>query len=131
MISLYRMDGRGRDSQLVYEHSGSVLVQGSTGGRGTVGEGGRSSSLGPAGSRATDLAIVQRLEGLVGLGYRVLYGFIPPGSLPETERFLSERLGVETIPDVRDGLPVWRTTPAGRERRPTYLLFTALSSETK
>ena len=131
MISLYRMDRFGPDSLLVFERAGSVLVQERDGSSETEDRREQGSSLGPARSRATDLALAHRLEGLVELGYRVLYGFIPPGSLPETERLLSEKLGVETIPDVRDGVPVWRTNSNGREKRPSYLLFTALSSETK
>ncbi len=131
MISLYRANGRDRDSQLIYEHSGSIVAQVTTTSRGSVEAERPSISVGAAENPATDTALAKHLSALVGLGYRVLYGFIPPGSLPKTERLLSERLGIETIPDVRDGLPIWRTTPTGRQRRPSYLLFTALSSEAK
>ena len=132
LISLYRRnDDHSIELQMIFDLSGEVVVQ-----RVAIGVGQPIREewvefIGPLDSAATDESVAGGLGRALADGYRVLYGFVPPGSLWRAGELLGMSAGIDVVPDLTDGVPFWETIGGERAAHPSYLLFTALSSETK
>lgn len=132
MISLYRRkQNRVTDLRLIFDRSGRLLIRGISFGRKAGSSIEKTEDLGPLSSPTADTILLAHVERALALGFQVLYGYVPPGPLSGVEELLRTTVGIEVVPDLADGLPVWETSRGKRALRPSYLLFTVLSSETK
>lgn len=132
MISLYRLLDHGiLEYRSIVERGGRLVTRLTTYREGGLVVGGPEEELGAAASPPGDRAACTVIRRALSDGYRVLYAFVVPEATPLTHACLSQLPGVEVAPDSTDGLPLWRPGRRARGGRPTYLLFTVLSSAAK
>lgn len=132
MISLYRSMNRGSlDYRVIVEHAGQLIARLTTYCDGGTASWGRHTNLGRAGVRSTDRATCTLVRRALAGGYRVLYAYVPPEAMPLTHSCLERLGGVQLTPDPTDGLPIWDPDRRARGGKPSYLLFTVLSSAAK
>lgn len=132
LISLYRIrDGGGRKHRVIFDRDGIVIQ------RTTVCATPRSAAepkeipIGEGSLPDTDRLVFESVKNGVQRGYIVLYGYVPAASYPLTSRYIRDFTGVAPEPDHIEGLPIWPRDRRRRGDRPTYLLFTVLSSVAK
>ncbi len=136
MIALYRTgEGSSFEYRQIMDRAGTIVVRSSFYGNGSTECASIVELLGPIsgkGSRVTvDRSLVEYIKSSLHSGFCVLYGHVPPEVSSTVNRYLSERVGVEAMPDTREGIPVWQSSPRVKGARPSYLLFTVLSSVVK
>lgn len=132
LISLYRIRyGWGREHRVIFDHDGIVIQRTTVFVTEPPAVEPREITIGEGGLPDTDRLVFESVKNAMRRGYIVLYGYIPSPSYPVTSRYIHDFAGVAPEPDQTERLPIW---PGGHRRRggkPTYLLFTVLSSVAK
>ena len=132
MISLYRpTEGGMLDFRSIVERGGRLVSRLTSYREGGAATAGPEEDLGCAASPPGDRAACALLRRALAEGYRVLYAFVLPDASPRMHAFLSREACVEVAPDPADGVPIWPPGRRARGAKPSYLLFTILSSAAK